>query len=309
MGTGAGMPSLLSGLIVDAAGDRMTPTHAVKKGKRYRYYVSATLITGKRSEHARGQRIPAGDIEGLVLDRLRAFFASDTEVSESISPLELDAPTQRVLLQRSAQLVQRWSTLLVSELCELVRSIVAHVAVGETEISMQLDRSTIVTKLIPDAEPTETATARFVLSIDARLRRAGKGTRLVIGDGAANKISEGLVSLIGRAITRRNTLLSGGYDSIDAMAKQIGIKGDHLTVLVRLSYLAPEIVGAILAGRQPVELTPTRLIGLCKDLPHDWRAQRTYLGFGRGLSARQVRKARHLTGTKPALETKLGIGR
>ena len=64
------------------------------------------------------------------------------------------------------------------------------------------------------------------------------------------------------------------------MAKQIGIKRDYLTVLVRLSYLAPEIVSAILAGRQPVELTPTRLIDLCKDLPHDWYAQRSYLGFG-----------------------------
>ena len=86
--------------------------------------------------------------------------------------------------------------------------------------------------------------------------------------------------MIGRAVTTRDALLSGGYDSIDAMAKQIGIKRDYLTVLVRLSYLAPEIVSAILAGRQPVELTPTRLIDLCKDLPHDWYAQRSYLGFG-----------------------------
>ena len=280
MGTGAEVPSLLSGLIVDAVGDRMTPTHAVKTGKRYRYYVSAALITGKRSEHVRGQRIPAGDIEGLVLDRLRAFFASDTEVSKTLSPLDLDASAQRAVLQRSAQLVQRWSALPASQLHELVRSVVAQVAVGESEISVHIDRSAILTRLMPGAEPIQTATARFVLLIDARLRRAGKGTRLVIGDGVANKIDEGLASLIGRAVTTRDALLSGNYDSIDAMAKQIGIKRDHLTVLVRLSYLAPQIVGAILAGRQPVELTPARLIDLCKDLPHDWRAQRTYLGFG-----------------------------
>ena len=198
MGTGAEVPSLLSGLIVDAAGDRMTPTHAVKKGKRYRYYVSAALITGQRSDHARGQRIPAGDIEGLVLDRLRAFFASDMDVSETLLPLELDASAQRAVLQCSALLVQRWSALPASDLHALVRSVVAHVTVGETVISVQLDRNAILTKLIPGAEPTETVTAPSILSIAARLRRAGKGTRLVIGD-AANKISEGLVSLIGRA--------------------------------------------------------------------------------------------------------------
>src|ERR1700732_1877540 len=37
-------PSLLAGLIVDADGNRMTSTHAVKRGKRYRYYVSASLL-------------------------------------------------------------------------------------------------------------------------------------------------------------------------------------------------------------------------------------------------------------------------
>jgi hypothetical protein len=61
----------LPGLIFDSDGDRLSPTHAVKKGTRYRYYVSTALITRSRSEHPKGRRIPAGDIEGLVLDRLR----------------------------------------------------------------------------------------------------------------------------------------------------------------------------------------------------------------------------------------------
>jgi arylsulfatase len=63
---------------------RMTPTHAGKKGRRYRYYVSTSLITGSRSDHAKGWRIPAGDVDGLVLDRLRAFFASETDVGEAL---------------------------------------------------------------------------------------------------------------------------------------------------------------------------------------------------------------------------------
>ena len=39
-------PSLLAGLVFDATGERLTPTYAVKKGTRYRYYVSTSLITG-----------------------------------------------------------------------------------------------------------------------------------------------------------------------------------------------------------------------------------------------------------------------
>jgi hypothetical protein len=48
---------------------------------------------------------------------------------------------------------------------------------------------------------------------------------------------------------------------------------------IRLSHLAPEIVGALLAGRHPIELTPSRLLRLSKNLPHDWKEQRCFLGF------------------------------
>ncbi|HEY3622102.1 MAG TPA: recombinase family protein, partial [Roseiarcus sp.] len=95
LAVGAEVPSLLAGLIFDSDGACLSPTHAVKKGKRYRYYVSTALITGSRTDYPKGRRIPAGDIEGLVLDRLRALFASGEEMSAAIAPLGLDAATQR----------------------------------------------------------------------------------------------------------------------------------------------------------------------------------------------------------------------
>ena len=102
MAVGAEVPSLLASLIFDSDGACLSPTHAVKKGKRYRYYVSTALITGSRTDYPKGRRIPVGDIEGLVLDRLRALFASGEEMSAAIAPLGLDAATQRAVLDRSA---------------------------------------------------------------------------------------------------------------------------------------------------------------------------------------------------------------
>ena len=89
--------------------------------------------------------------------------------------------------------------------------------------------------------------------------------RLVIGNGAAKAIDGGLASLIARAIVTRNMFLAGRDDSIDAMASQLGVRRDYVAVLVRLSYLSPEIVGAILVGQQPVALTPTRLVMLSRN--------------------------------------------
>ena len=252
---GAEAPSLLAGLLYDRDGDRLTPTHAVKKGKRYRYYVSTALITGDRSEHPNGRRIPAGDIEGLTLDRLRALFASGKEIGDAVAPLGLDASTQQALLERSTLLAQRWISLSSLELRELVHCVVQRIEVGDAQISIQLDRMAIVSRLMPKTARKSTvrmpAVDCLILSIAANLRRAGKGVRLVIGDGAANAVDDGLAALIARAMATRDMFLSGGDDSIDAMAARLGVRRDHLAVLVRLSYLAPEIVRAILAGQQP----------------------------------------------------------
>jgi hypothetical protein len=103
--------------------------------------------------------------------------------------------------------------------------------------------------------------------------------RLMIGNGAAKAIDDGLASLAARAIATRNMFLADRDDSIDAMASRLGVRRDYVAWLVRLSYLSPEIVRAILAGQQPVELTPTRLVMLSRNLPYDWQEQRRLLGF------------------------------
>src|SRR6185312_7977412 len=55
--------SLLAGLLVDAQGERLTPSHAVKKGRRYRYYISAALIAEAGTDRAQGWRLAAKEIE------------------------------------------------------------------------------------------------------------------------------------------------------------------------------------------------------------------------------------------------------
>jgi hypothetical protein len=58
-GARASHPSLLTGMVFDETGERLTPTHAVKKGTRCRYYVSTSLITGAGRTRSSGRRIPA----------------------------------------------------------------------------------------------------------------------------------------------------------------------------------------------------------------------------------------------------------
>ena len=67
-------PSVLAGMLFDGDGNRMTPSHAVKKSTRYRSYVSRPLIAKDQTQGFAGLRIPAGEIEQLVMSRLRQWL-------------------------------------------------------------------------------------------------------------------------------------------------------------------------------------------------------------------------------------------
>jgi hypothetical protein len=285
LGSRSDEPSLLAGVLFDAAGQRLTPSHAVKGSKRYRYYVSQSLVMSPRSKSPGGMRIPAGDIEALVLDRLRRFFASPAEVGAAISEFDLPAVTQETMLTRASNVVGGWLERTGQDHRNLITTIVNAVVVHDGHIELRLKTSEIVAELFPgDGNPIRrgfegTSSDQLMLRIEAQLKRTGKGVRLIVGAGAPAKPDDGLIRLLAQAFDARDQLFSGQYDSVEDMAAQLGTSGTYVTSLVRLTYLNPDIVRAILDGRQPADLSVTRLMGTLKDMPHDWATQRQYLGF------------------------------
>ena len=206
-------------------------------------------------------------------------MSSRTDVSETLAPLDLDGYALDAALRKALKLSERWLAMPPVELKSLVQEIVDRITVAADRIEIQLSRAKIAAALQvgersqrPDLDPV-------VLSIEAKVRRAGKGKRLVIGNGAETEVNAGLVELIKEAFTIRNQFLSGSHDSIEAMSGRLGMNKGRLTSLVRLSYLGPEIVRALLAGSQSNALTPSRLLRLSKSLPHDWKKQRCFLCF------------------------------
>jgi site-specific DNA recombinase len=89
-------PSLIAGMLVDGDGNRMTPSHAVKRGTRYRYYVSGSLITKERTDDSAGLRIPAAEIE-TARERPSAPMAS-----RSRQHLQIDFGTARGRINSAA---------------------------------------------------------------------------------------------------------------------------------------------------------------------------------------------------------------
>ena len=75
-------PAMLTGLILDDRGNPMTPSHANKKGVRYRYFVSHALLQGRKSAAGSIARVSAPDVEGLVINAIREHCPADVETSD-----------------------------------------------------------------------------------------------------------------------------------------------------------------------------------------------------------------------------------
>jgi site-specific DNA recombinase len=66
----ASSPALLTGRLYDDRGNRMTPSHTVKKGIRYRYYVSRAVLDGHKDRAGCVSRVPAAEIETFIFEKL-----------------------------------------------------------------------------------------------------------------------------------------------------------------------------------------------------------------------------------------------
>ena len=83
-------PSLLAGLLYDGEGNRMTPSHTAKDGKRYRYYISNHLIAGttrsRKTKSGEGLRIAAQEIDGHVIAAIAMFLADPQKIVAELCP-------------------------------------------------------------------------------------------------------------------------------------------------------------------------------------------------------------------------------
>ena len=113
------------------------------------------------------------------------------------------------------------------------------------------------------------------------MKRRGVEAKLVVHGNDDSTITfrdEGLVMLIAKAHAWHVQLAEGHVSSIEAIAARENIDAGDVSRFIGLAFLAPEIVEAILDGRQPIDLTMQRL-KRATPLPLLWAEQRSLLGF------------------------------
>ncbi|MGG5823846.1 recombinase zinc beta ribbon domain-containing protein, partial [Falsiroseomonas sp. HW251] len=152
-------PALLKGLIFGIDGRAMSPTHARKKGRLYRYYVSQRVLKGDAGDDI-VRRVSAAEIERAVVDQVRALLRQPEIVAGTWLAARHDAPdlTEREVRDALHRLDPLWHELFPAEQARIVRALVDRVIVGPEGADIRL-RVEGLAGLVRDLAPTPDALA------------------------------------------------------------------------------------------------------------------------------------------------------
>ncbi len=265
-------PSPLAGRIFDAAGERLTPTHTNKKGRRYRYYVSHSLVTGTATPQSGGWRIPGPDLERAVAQAAASLLSDRHAVSHALADAGYGIADVSAILQCAASLGQRLGP--PDQAASLLPQVVRRVEVRDDGLNLTLSLGAV---LPAEGAGPEHELPTLERSVPMRIRRRGIEMRLVLADAmSTNRVDPALIKVIARARAWWRELSNGAAPSIAAIAEQNHVTEGYVRHLLPLAFLAPSIVEDIVAGRQPAHLTAEALVKRLQ-LPVQWAQQRVLM--------------------------------
>lgn len=287
-GADAKQPSLLAGLIFDETGERLTPSHAVKKGTRYRYYVSRSLIVGTANDKSTGRRIPAANLETLVIAKLRSFLANEGAVFNVIREERIDGPAQSRLIARGVKIAKEIESLTPDRSRAMLMTLISRVDIRPDCVEISVRRSRLVELLgsgsielvTQQGTPDNEAKDILTLTVRARLQRVGREMKMLVENiDDQTEADPALLRIVARAHDIQERLMQDSKLTLHAIASEEHVTPGYVSRLLRLPSLAPDITTAIINGKNPPQLTAKKLMRLALEIPVDWSEQRKLLGF------------------------------
>ncbi len=279
--------SLLKGLIVDASERRLTPIHATKNGKRYRYYVSNCIVSGSIcGADDRTWRIPAHEIEQLAISQIKDLLRDRSRLYDVLKAVDASLATAEATYDHLAEVADRWDELVHRDQRIILRHLLSRVTIADDQVEVHVRPDAIAHIGVSGADSLIAArpdgrgrTEPVVLTVPARLTRRGRELKLIVtGEEVDGRLPDtDLMVAVARARHWLDLLMTGKVASIRDLALSERKLERHIGQHLRLAFLAPDIVEAILDGRQPPELSLRKLVRT--DPPLEWGEQRRRLGF------------------------------
>jgi site-specific DNA recombinase len=232
--------ALLAGRIFDDRGNRMTPSHARKRGIKYRYYLSSALLQGQSERAGSTNRVPATEVETLVIKSVRERLKLPASVDDRDL---INAHIARVEIRPGKVVIKLVQAQ--RHKCRAQRDLTLHVPWRKPPPKRRREI------LIPDAiEP------RNARPIRAETRAT-------------------LVAAIARGRRWLKELVDNASIAVESIARREKCSMRQVNMTISMAFLAPNLVKAAIEGRLPRGMGVTRL----RDAPSEWSRQHAMLGL------------------------------
>jgi DNA invertase Pin-like site-specific DNA recombinase len=258
--------SLLSGLLFDEAGGPLIAVHSRKGTRRYRYYVSRSAHHRDANSRRPSIRMPAHDIEQLVCSELAKLLGAPLNL---LARCRIDvAPSQL------ATVLETCGTLAIGagkRNRALVRALTERVAVHPDAVEIAMVPAALA-ELLELPRPANVTTLDHRIAV--RLTRTGRALRLVDDSGspaAEGTPDETLARLVVRARTWWATLEQTGQTVTELAASEC-VTASYLTRVLRLAFLSPDIVSAVVSGSMRAGIDASQLF-CAGAISTDWTEQ------------------------------------
>ncbi|MGB7372416.1 recombinase family protein [Erythrobacter sp.] len=291
----------LAGLLYDELGRHMLLELKAHPGKLYANYVSSNAIWSQK-EFRRQYRAKAEELDALILASVATFLCDRILLRKALKRAGLFGAALEKAAASGPSAAQRLTTTPKRQLKEVFCAIARRVEVGEDRLMIDFRMLELYRFLEwsgatgfrgrPADWPCSDAHYEHVLTV--RATTAERWPSLHIEPCSAHRRREPnakLVDLV-RSARKAQRLLEDNRDlDLAGLAKMQGCRTAHFARLIRLNFLAPDIVTAILDGTQPPVLT--RKVLLNSNIPTDWPVQRRLYGFA---APQKPITSRHLFG-------------
>ncbi len=269
------IPSPLAGKIFDADGEPLYAQGTAKVGRRYRYYVSRSLVDGSASGDRKGWRLAAPELERAVAIAAQQILSDRAEMLGMTERSQIQSPDRSGTLDATSAWCRRLQNEAEARVC--MAEIIDRIELHDDGIRVTLKIQ------VPCSHAGVQTSSVLGLSrfVPLTMKRRGVETRIVIaaGNEPPRRVDPALLKALARARVWFDELASGRVRSLAEVARNEGIAKRYVERLARLAFVAPAVVEAICQGQQPVELTTETLLNRI-DLPLEWSAQRNAFGIG-----------------------------
>ena len=251
-------PSLLAGLIVDAAGQKLVATRAVKNGQRYRYYVSASAPQARiRSEtdqpisSDRLWRLPAAEIEGAVRDLLVSRLENPNWLLACVVSSNTSIEERQAIINRAIIMAERLRSDAPHEQRDVLTELVSAVRIDANDLELSL--YTTAFNVPAEFETVEERSSGSLVTerVPLQIRRRGVETRLIIEGIQEPSVppDPALVKALARAHRWWDDLLTQRYLTLRELAVAYQTDERYAARVLRLAFLPAGMVRIVLSGQ------------------------------------------------------------